>query len=325
MLGPNTRRRGRVGQGYASALCAVVALAVGCGTGMRPIEIVPTGTPLAVDDPRAEAVLRDYQVQVEARKALRGSARVALVGKDFTLNRPQRIAVERPGRLRFEILALFDQIAAILATDGEHFDFYDASTGEIQRGRVRSSLLWDLAKIDLSPEEVVGLLLGAPVPEPGTRRAGVWLEPEGRLAIAFAWPRESADPICEAEDPWAVFFLASCSLTEEAVLEMGGPLFFFDQDGKLVELRVLEPGGVIRYRAYFEEYAELPAPAAVGEEPAEGRAETISGVNFPKRVLLESPIMGSSARFEWKRVMLADDLSDRLFRLPEPRRARQGG
>ena len=321
MLGQAIRGEGGRKKVRVALLCLSVAFAIGCGTSMRPIEIVPAGMLLPVDDPRAAKVLRDYQVQVESRKALRGSARVALAGEGFALNRPQRIAVERPARLRFEILALFDQIAAILVTDGERFDFYDASTGEIQRGRVRSTLLWDLAKIDLAPEEVVGLLLGAPMPEPGTHRAGVWLEPEGRLALAFAWPTQSLELACASDDPWGVFFVPTCSLPEQTVLDMGGQLFFFDQDGKLVELRVLDPGGEIRYRAHFEQYEALPAAATAGEGQAEGQ----SGVVFPKRILLESPMVQSSARFEWKRVMLADDLSDRLFQLPEPRRARQGG
>ena len=299
-------------------LCLSVAFAIGCGASMRPVEIVPAGTLLPVDDPRVEKVLRDYQVQVESRRALRGSARVALAGEGFALNRPQRIAVERPARLRFEILAPFDQIAAILATDGERFDFYDASTGEIQRGRIRSTLLWDLAKINLAPEELVGLLLGAPMPEPGTHRAGIWLEPEGRLALAFAWPTASLEIACVSDDPWGVFFVPTCSLAKQAVLDMGGQLFFFDQDGKLVELRVLEPGGEIRYQVHFEQYEALPATAGAGQTELQG------GVVFPKRILLESPMVRSSARFEWKRVMLADDLSDRLFQLPEPRRARQG-
>lgn len=319
MLGQNIRREGGRKKVRVFLLCLSVAFAIGCGTSMRPLEIVPAGTLLQVNDPRAEKFLRDYQVQVESRKALRGSARVALAGEGFALNRPQRIAVERPARLRFEILAVFDQIAAILATDGERFDFYDAATGEIQRGRIHSTLLWDIAKIDLAPEELVGLLLGAPMPEPGTHRAGVWLEPEGRLALAFAWPTASLEIACVSDDSWSVFFVPSCSLSEQAVLATGGQLFFFDQDGKLVELRVLEPGGEIRYRVHFEQYEPLAATAG------EGQDEGQSGVVFPKRILLESPMAQSSARFEWKRVMLADDLSDRLFQLPEPRRERQGG
>ena len=56
------------------------------------------------------------------RGALRGAARVALEGPAFRLNRPQRIAIARPGKLRFEVLGLFDVLAAMLVSDGQDFD-----------------------------------------------------------------------------------------------------------------------------------------------------------------------------------------------------------
>ncbi len=266
------------------------------------------GTPLAIDDERADRVLGEYLGTLDSRRGLRGSARVALTGPDFQLNRPQRIVVERPASLRFEILGLFDQLAAILATDGREFGFFEAATGEITRGRVSPSLLWDLAKIDLSPEEAVGVLLGTPEPAPGVGRSAVWLEPDGRIALAFAWPSEDPSAACLSGGPSALFDPA-CFVGEAALAE-GGEVFFFDEAGRLVELRSLEGAGEVRLRVLFEQY-----------EPLDGA----DGVIFPKRVTVRSPAALSEARFDWKRVMFATDLSDRLFVLPEPRSAGRGG
>lgn len=289
-------------------LCASILAFVGC---RAPASFGPglpsEGTRLAVDDARAESVLRSYLDLAGARSALRGSARVLLEGPDFKLNRPQRILVERPARLRFEVLGLFDQLAAMLATNGRLFGFYDVSTGDISRGRVTPTLLWDLAKIDLDVDEVVGLLLAAPLPSPGIARTAVWLEPDGRLALVFAWPDEDAAPDCEAPAPQALFD-AACFVELDS-LEAGGEVFLFDVSGRLVEVRNLSPGGAIRYRATFEDYA-VQAIGVGGSE-----------IEFPNRITLRSPEAESMARFTWKRVMFAEGLSDRFFMIPDRRAA----
>jgi hypothetical protein len=290
---------------------------VGCRTGPPPL--VPTlGTPLAVDDPRAERALERHLSLVAARPALRGLARVALEGPDFKLNRPQRIAIERPDRLRFEVLGLFDQLAGLLVVDGRDYGFFDASNGEIVRGEVRPTLLWELTRIDLEASEVVALLLGAPTPSSGAARAGVWLQPDGRLAIAFAWPDPEArrPAACQLEAGPALFE-PECFLAASAI-EAGGEIFFFDESDRLRELRVLEPEGRIRFRAIFEDYALL-TPSEVEDEVLAEDGE------FAKTVMIQSPAIESAARFVWKRVMLARGLSDRFFQIPEPDGRGQGG
>lgn len=287
-----------------AALAAVLSGLTGCLDRRPVLPVVPEGQPLALEDERVRRVLEGHAARVHARSGLTGSARVALTGPDFKLNRPQRIALARPARLRFEILGLFDQLAAILVTDRLDYGFFDASTGEVSRGRVSSALLWNLTKIDLTPDELVGLLLAAPRPQAGTLRAGAWLEPSGRLAIAFAWPTGPLDPTCADSDPLRSPAVPACALTAGAVAETGGQLFFFDDAGELVEVRGLDPDGVIRYRVHFDDYAEL----ASADEEAGGR--------FPKRVTLVSPANASEARFQWKRVRFVAELADEVFRLP---------
>ena len=114
------------------------------------------GTPLAIDDRRASEVVAEHRDRVALGRALRGSARVSLEGPNFRLNRPQRIAVAQPGKLRFEILGLFDVLAAMLVSDGMEFGFYEASTGDITRGPMTPTLLWELANVDLRAPEIVG-------------------------------------------------------------------------------------------------------------------------------------------------------------------------
>lgn len=268
-----------------------------------------TGLRLPVDDARAERVLRRHLDLASTRLALRGSARVLLEGPDFKLNRPQRILVERPARVRFEVIGLFDQLVAVLATDGQNFSFYEVSNGRISRGRVTPTLLWDLAKIDLDVHEVVGLLLGAPLPSSGLARAAVWLDPEGGLALAFAWPGEQSDLGC-SEETTRLLLDADCFVSFDALGE-GGEMFLFDVDGRLEEVRSLDPGGVIRFRATFEDYRSL--------------GDAAGGVDFPKRVTIRSPAAKSLARFVWKRVVLAEELSDRFFMIPERTASNQDG
>jgi len=278
------------------------------------VPFVPPGTPLADEDPHVTQLLEEHRTEALARSAVRGSARVAIKGPDFKLNRPQRIVLAQPDRLRFEILGLFDQLAAVLVADGRRYGFYDASTGQVSRGRVSSDLLWTLTKIDLTAPEIVSMLLGAPLPEAGLRRAGAWRTDEGEISLAFAWPSGGDDQACAGEDPWGVLFAPACFLPERTLSDTGGQLFRFSADGRLAEIRALDQGGALRYSARFEDYTEVAA--AVISDPSEA-AERKSGVIFPKRVTLSSPGTGSEARFLWKRVMFADDLSDSLFRIPE--------
>ncbi len=274
----------------------------GCRTpGSAALDTHLQGIRLPHDDARAERVLRQYFQLADSRTALRARARVALEGPDFRLNRPQRVLVERPSRLRFEIIGLFDQIAAMLAVDGDRFGFYDAAAGRVTRGRVTPSLLWDLAKIDLEVPELVELLLGAPRPTAGLARVSAWLEPSGRMALVFAWPKDEAARTCR-ESVDGEFFEVDCFATDEA-FEEGGEVFYFDPAGRLVEIRSLASRGRLRYRATFEAYQSLP-----GKD---------SSLEFPKRTTIHSPGDGteSIARFVWKRVMLEEELSDRMFQI----------
>ena len=285
----------------------LVCLSLAC-RGAAPPGILQ-GTPLPLDDARASRVIETYLEATASRNALRGSARVALSGPDFKLNRPQNIVVERPARLRFEVIGLFEQLAAVLVSDGERYGFYDAAKGEMEHGPITPTLLWELAQVDVEVAEAVGILLAAQRPAPSSARAAVWVEEDERIAVAFARGGSRIRADCPA-DPERGWRDPAC-FGEAADLDEGGDAFLFDRAGRLVELRSFEAEGVLRYRARFEDYA--------------GLGEGEDRVEFPNLVTIESPAVRSQARFAWKRVMLAAELADRLFQLPERGAGRGGG
>jgi hypothetical protein len=100
------------------------------------------GSALPDDDPRPAALMATQHQRAATRQALRATAKLDLQAPDVRLNRPQRMAVERPSRLRIEIIGLFSQLAAVLVTDGEIYQLYDARRGDIEEGVVSAGLLW---------------------------------------------------------------------------------------------------------------------------------------------------------------------------------------
>ena len=79
-----------------------------------------------------------------ARRGLSGRARLAVDGHDgaLRLRGSQRVALERPARLRVEVLGLFDQTLAVLVTDGERYQFFRANDRTWESGPVGPDLLW---------------------------------------------------------------------------------------------------------------------------------------------------------------------------------------
>jgi hypothetical protein len=263
-----------------------------------PSDFTMTGQRLEMDDARALEVVALHLDGASRARALRGSARVVLEGPEYKLNRPQRIAIARPDKLRFEVLGLFDVVAAMLVSDGREFGFYEAETGAITRGAMTPELLWELAQLDLAPHEVVDLLLGSPIPSPVMGLAGIWLESDAGITFAYTPVDSDAPPICGSgvAGPSSAPAQTDCGNGDFA---RGAEIFRFDAEGLLRELRSIDPGWLTRYHAFFEDYADLEV------------AESMQP--FPMRITVHSPRVEAMARFEWKRIMLTDELPDRLF------------
>jgi hypothetical protein len=134
---------------------ALVLAAAGCRSGA-------TRLPLPAEDPRPLALLQAWQESVDARHALRGSARLAVDGEGLAVRARQILVVERPSRMRVEVQGLLSQTIAVLVTDGPRYQLFRAEDRSIESGEVHAGLLWQVASLDLTPEEAIELVLGSP-------------------------------------------------------------------------------------------------------------------------------------------------------------------
>jgi hypothetical protein len=186
--------------------------------------------PLSPGDPRPDQLLEDWVERASERQRLRGLARLAVDGHDGSvrLRGKQLVVLERPSRLRVEILGFLNQSLAVIATDGEGFEVYRADSQSYETGEVDEHLLWKEAGIDLSPDEAVAVLLGVPISEPLPTPANAARDAEGRICIDLADAR---------------------GLVVQRVT--------FDPAGRLRALEVLDDSGGVVWAAQFDAYRDV--------------------------------------------------------------------
>lgn len=143
-------------------LLALVLLS-GCASRGPVRESAPE---LTRDEKVVSRLIAGQRERVAQRRALRARARVSLsgaVGESFA---KQVVLLERPARLRLEVVGLLGQRLAILATDGETYDLFRRPERGISSGTIHPGILWEVAGVPLTPDLAVELLLGVPpVPE----------------------------------------------------------------------------------------------------------------------------------------------------------------
>ena len=164
----------------ALAAC-LVSLAAGCRS-----PVPPALTPLGVDDPRPAALLAALDRHAAAVRGVRGTARVAIEGQRGASFARQLVLLERPDRMRVEVLGLLNQRVAVLATDGTAYQLYRAETGAVERGAVHPQVLSEVAGLPLTPGEAVAVLLGGPDPPTGALRAGALADGGVQLELTDA-------------------------------------------------------------------------------------------------------------------------------------------
>jgi outer membrane lipoprotein-sorting protein len=125
---------------------------------------VPSALPLPADDPRPAALLARWEAEIAARAGLRGRAHVAVASEAGRYSSRQVVVLERPARLRVEVLGLMKQTAAVITTDGDRFEVFRVGDRSYETGSVRPDLLWREARLALLPTEAIAVLLGVPVP-----------------------------------------------------------------------------------------------------------------------------------------------------------------
>lgn len=118
--------------------------------------------PVSENDPRPALLMAGLSDSVRDRTGVRATARVSLSGSRGASFARQLLLLERPARLRVEVLGLLGQRVAVLVTDGDEYDLYRAETGTVERGSMHPAILWEVAGVPLTPEQAVALLLGAP-------------------------------------------------------------------------------------------------------------------------------------------------------------------
>lgn len=134
-----------------------LALAFACATARAPAP-----TPLPASDPRAAVLFASLTRDAAMRRSLRGVARLAIEGPTGSGRAKQILVLERPARLRVEVLGLLDQTLAVLVTDGARYRLVRSQDRSIEAGAVYAALLADVAGLTVTPEQAVRLLLGAP-------------------------------------------------------------------------------------------------------------------------------------------------------------------
>ena len=213
----------------AVALLLPLSLLLACRTSMPGVVLDP-------GDPRPEALMESMRRRAEGRPALRASAKLDLRAPDLRFNRPQRLAVARPMRLRVEVLGLFNQLAAVLVTNGLVYQVYDAREATLEEGLVSEGLLWRVARVDLSPADAVDILLGTPMPEKGLSSGAARLYADGGIVVEL---RDDVERLRQR--------------------------FAFDARGNLASMESFAEDGELAWRARFSSYRDVPAPGG-GDE-----------------------------------------------------------
>jgi hypothetical protein len=202
---------------------ALLCWATACAT---PISFQP----LPPGDPQPAQLLDDWAERARQRQRLRGLARLAVDRYDGSvqLRGKQLVVLERPSRLRVEVLGFLNQSLAVIATDGEDFAVYRAEDQSYETGVVDEHLLWNEAGIDLSPDEAVAVLLGVPISEPLPAPANAVRDGEGRIRIDLPAAQGSA------------FQRVT-----------------FDPAGRLRAFELLDGSGVVVWAAQFDAYRDV--------------------------------------------------------------------
>jgi hypothetical protein len=205
----------------AALLVALLVATAGCRTAAIRL-------PLPADDPRPTALIRAWQERVAERRALRGTARLAVDGEQVHVRARQILVVERPSRLRVEVQGLLSQTVAVLVTDGPRYQLFRAEDRSFESGEVHPGLLWQVASLDLTPEEAIDVVLGAPRLDAALKPLRAFETGEGEIGIDLG---DAAGNLRERRS--------------------------FDAQGSLRRVERFAEGGEVAWSARFDGYAPV--------------------------------------------------------------------
>jgi outer membrane lipoprotein-sorting protein len=207
----------------------IVALLAGC-TALRARPTPPrTVQPATVSAEELLATVDDRSASLHSFRAL---ADMHYVGPKDKLAVKEIVAVERPDRLRIEMMSAFG-VALQIASDGERLSAYHRGERTYYRGKATADNLARFTRLELALRDVADLLIGLP---PERQRLG-------RPSIAFEPPQG--------------FWRVTASLVDG-----GSQTMWFDPD-TLFAVRAEEADrqGNVLYRATYANYTTVSGVA----------------------------------------------------------------
>jgi hypothetical protein len=129
------------------------------------------------------------RAEARVRLGLSGVAHMKVDGRDGALRADYVLFLERPARLRVEILGLLNQTLAVLVTEGGRYQFFQVEDRRYESGPVYPGLLREVAGVPLTPGQAVDLLLGAPLPEAELGLTGSARQSDGAVVAIYTGPK----------------------------------------------------------------------------------------------------------------------------------------
>lgn len=203
---------------FSGCLLVVVLSGLnGCATLRPSFEALDMGTPRALPPlPTAQELLGKLDARRQSLTSLRGLARIVYKDTQEKGTAKQAIAVSAPDRFRWELFSPVG-VAALVTSDGIRLATYFPSEKVLYRGHATPINVLRFTRVLLSPREIVGLLLGAPVLPPTTEACTV------EYATENAWFRLHC-PTAEHTDVTLWFEQATLQLRRTEMQAADGTL-----------------------------------------------------------------------------------------------------
>lgn len=138
---------------------ALFAVLIQACTAARPAAPPPSGEALQL--PAAESLLEALQRRRDALEGVRTLARLRYRSPDGTENARNVLAVQRPDRLRFEVISVLGSMLVLASADGR-FAAYVPSESTLYGGTASPGNLAAYLPLGVSVERIVDLVLATP-------------------------------------------------------------------------------------------------------------------------------------------------------------------
>ncbi|MBI1815984.1 MAG: hypothetical protein HYR72_13475 [Deltaproteobacteria bacterium] len=219
------------------ALMTVALLLVsGCATLRPPAPAIAPPLPSA-----AELVTRLEQ-QRAARVSLRALAHFVYDGPDEHRRARQVVLVQRPERLRIEVLSPLGTVFVLTADNGA-LAAYVRSEATVYRGRASRANLQRYARVDLSVADAVDVLLGTP-------------------------------PVGDGRNDAVSFDPTSDTIQLSSATDAGAHVIAFDRALRAVAIETHDADAQVRWRAEFSAFAapaDVPTTIVIALPPQQQR------------------------------------------------------